>query len=87
MHYEVQTYTVADGWNNTWFYHEGDGVFQAETFATREGAEAALEEFFEDLALDIAAGFCPPCTREEFRVHCVPDIATVQPAHAAGGAP
>ncbi len=60
MHYEVQHYTLADGWKNDWSYDEGDGVFRIETFATRDEAEAALDEFFADLA-------------EEFRVEFVPD--------------
>jgi len=71
MHYEVQHYTLADGWKNTWSYDEGDGVFQVETFATRDEAEAALDEFFADLDVDIAAGFCLPCSRDEFRVEFV----------------
>jgi hypothetical protein len=86
MHYEVQHYTLAQGWRNTWSYDEGDGVIHAETFATQAEAEAALDEFFADIAEDIAAGFCPPCTRDEFRIRCVPDPATVEPAVAAGGA-
>jgi len=87
MRYEVQHYTLAHGWKNTWSYDEGDGVFRDETFATRDEAEAALDEFFADLAEDIAAGVCPPCSRDEFRVRYVPDTATVEQADAAGGAP
>jgi len=87
MHYEVQQYAPFDGWKNTWFYNEGDGLLQAETFATHDEAEAALDEFFADLAEDIAAGFCPPCTRSEFRIRCVSGSATVDRANAAGGAP
>ena len=76
MHYEVQHYTLAHGWKNTWSYIAGDGVFQLETFATRDEAEAALDEFFADIAEDIAAGFCPPCTREEFRVEQISSRTT-----------
>jgi hypothetical protein len=76
MHYEVQHHTLAHGWKNTWSYDEGDGEFQLETFATRDEAEAALDEFFADLAEDIAAGFCPPCSRDEFRVEFVPGTTT-----------
>ena len=76
MHYEVQQHTVLDGWTNTWFYNEGDGVFQVETFSTRDEAQAALDEFFADLDEDIAAGFCPPCDRREFRVECVSGTTT-----------
>ena len=76
MHYEVQHYTLADGWKNTWSYDEGDGEFHVETFATRDEAEAALDEFFADVAEDIAAGFCPPCSRDEFRVEFVSNTTT-----------
>ena len=61
MHYEVQHYTLANGWKNDWSYDEGDGVFRIETFATRDEAEAALDEFFADLA-------------EEFRVEFVSNM-------------
>jgi hypothetical protein len=63
MHYEVQHYTLAHGWKNTWYYIAGDGVFQLETFATRDEAEAALDEYFGDLA-------------DEFRVEFVSDTTT-----------
>jgi hypothetical protein len=76
MHYEVQEKTPRDGWQNRWFYNDGDGRLRLETFATREEAEAALDEFFADLAEDIAAGFCPPCIRDEFRVQFVSAITT-----------
>lgn len=76
MHYEVQHYTRANGWKNTWSYDEGDGEFLLETFVTRDDAEAALDEFFADLAEDIAAGFCPPCTRDEFRVERISNTPT-----------
>jgi len=86
MHYEVQQYAPVDGWKNTWFYNEGDGLLQAETFTTREEAEAALDEFFADIAEDIAAGFCPPCSRAEFRVWYVSGPTTLDQVNTAGGA-
>lgn len=76
MHYEVQHHTLVDGWQNDWFYQDHDGGLRLETFATRDEADAALDEFFADLAEDIAAGFCPPCTRDEFRVQFVPSTTT-----------
>jgi hypothetical protein len=76
MFYEVQQYRIGRGWSNQWFYDEGDGVIHAETFATHAAAGAALDEFFADLAEDIAAGRCPCCSREEFRVRQVGGTAT-----------
>ncbi len=64
MHYEVQHYTLADGWKNDWSYDEGDGVFRIETFATRDDAEAALDEFFADLAEEFRVEFVPHTTTE-----------------------
>ena len=55
------------------------------SFVRRQTPRSALLEI-HDIAEDIAAGFCPPCTRDEFRIRCVPDSATLQPAVAAGGA-
>jgi hypothetical protein len=68
MHYEVQYYTIAHGWRNEWFYDDGNGGVRAETFGTLAEAWAAVAEFFADLAEDVAAGYCPPCDRAEFRV-------------------
>lgn len=75
MPYEVQHYTLAEGWKNTWSYDEGDGEFHVETFATRDEAEAALDEFFADRAADIAAGLSAPYSRDEFRVAFVSKAA------------
>lgn len=76
MPYEVQQYAIGRGWRNEWFYDEGDGVIRAETFPTRDEAQAALDEFFTDVAEDIAAGHCPPCSRNEFRIEYVPHAHT-----------
>ncbi len=86
MPYEVQQYAIGRGWRNEWFYDEGDGVTIAETFPTRDEATAALDEFFTDVAEDIAAGHCPPCSRDEFRVRQIGGAATAAQPNAAGGA-
>jgi len=85
MRYEVQHYTINDGWRNEWFYDEGNGL-RTETFGTLEESWEALDEFFADLAEDIAAGYCPPCSRAEFRVQEVIGTATAAQPNAAGGA-
>ena len=85
MPYEIQQYAIGRGWSNQWFYDEGDGVIRAETFPTRDDAQAALDEFFTDVAEDIEAGHCPSCSSDEFRVRQV--IGTAVEPDAAGGAP
>ena len=69
------------GWVNTWSYAEADGIMQPETFATAAEAQAALDEFFEDLEEEVAAGQMAPHDRDDFRVWQTGGIAI-----AAGGA-
>ena len=58
--YEVQTYTFCDGWINTWSISEeaADSLFtdRPETFATRQEAQEALDEFLADIQSEIEAG-------------------------------
>jgi len=85
MRYEVQHYTLLDGWINTWSYAEDDGVWHPETFASAKEAHAALDEYFQDLAEEVLAGQIEPYDRDEFRVRNLTGIAGQ--THAAGGAP
>ncbi len=85
MHYEIQHYTIGNGWRNEWFYDDGNGV-RAETFGTLAEAWAAVAEFFAGLAEDVAAGYCPPCERAEFRVRQVIGGVAAGEQDAAGGA-
>ncbi len=71
MTYEVQTLTLCDGWVNTWFVEYATGCRYPETFATREAAQAALEEFFAEIDEEIAIGQRAPDEGydwDEFRV-------------------
>lgn len=77
MPYEIQLNTVADGWINTWSYDNGDGIMQPETFATREEAEAALAEFFQELDDQVSVGQIASYDRDEFRVQYVPHLSLV----------
>lgn len=87
MHYEIQHNTARDGWVNTWLYHEGDGVFRAETFASAEEAKAALDEHLRDLEDEFRAGSAiRRYGRDEFRVQYVPTAAT-RPDHQQGDTP
>lgn len=59
MTYEIQHHTLCQGWVNTWQLDDGS----LETFATKEEAEAALQEFLADTA-DCEA----PYEADEFRI-------------------
>jgi hypothetical protein len=87
MSYEVQRYTLFYGWVNAWSYAEADGAPQPETFATAAEAQAALDEFFQDLGEEVAAGLMAPHDRDAFRVRHVPGTAAAGELDAAGGAP
>ena len=87
MSYEVQHYTLFYGWVNTWSYAEADGVMQPETFATAAEAQAALDEFLDELEEEVAAGQMAPHDRDEFRVRCIPGTATAAQPDAVGVAP
>ena len=53
--YEVQTWTLCDGWINTWSVSDETGE-APETFATQKEAQAALDEFLLDIQSEIDAG-------------------------------
>jgi hypothetical protein len=86
MSYEIQHYTLFYGWVNTWSYAEADGIMKPETFATADEAQAALDEFFQDLEEEVAAGQMAPHNRDEFRVQQTGSTATTAQPDAAGGA-
>jgi len=56
MTYEVQHFTLCDGWVNTWAILHEDGSSEPETFATKADAQAALNEFFAEIEEEIAIG-------------------------------
>jgi len=87
MPYEVQHYTLSYGWVNTWSYAEADGVMQPETFATADEAQAALDEFFEDLEEEVAAGQMAPHDRREFRIRSLPHVQPQPTADQTGESP
>ena len=70
MTYIVETYTLGDGWVNTWHIEE-NGTVSPETFLTRAAAQAALDEFFAEIAEEIEIGQRAPdegYDRDEFRI-------------------
>jgi len=56
MTYEVQHFTLCDGWINTWAVLNEDGSSDPETFATEAEAQAALDEFLTEIEEEIAIG-------------------------------
>ncbi len=71
MTYEVQHFTLCDGWINTWAVLNEDGSSEPETFETIEAAEAAIAEFLADIQAEIDAGQREPdagYSLDEFRI-------------------
>lgn len=73
--YEVQTFTLCDGWINSWTIIEDGGnnttTETPETFATRAEAQAALDEFLAEIQDEITSGQRTPdegYDPEEFRI-------------------
>jgi hypothetical protein len=56
MKYEVQQYTLCDGWINCWHIIDGNGKETPQVFDTEEDAQAELDEFFADIAKEIFHG-------------------------------
>ena len=72
--YEVQTYTICDGWVNCWNVHNEDGTSSPQTFYTHEAAQAEIDEFLDDIREEIGLGNRQPdegYSRSEFRIRRV----------------
>ncbi len=54
--YEIQTFTLCDGWINTWRIIQKDNTEIPETFATADEAWQALYEFLHEIQEEIDAG-------------------------------
>ena len=48
MAYIVETFTLFDGWTNTWTHENWAGITIPTAFDTREDAEAELSYFLQD---------------------------------------
>lgn len=55
-HWEVQTYTLCDGWVNCWTVSEGNEDPKPHVFATRDEAAKELREYVADCHLAHEAG-------------------------------
>ena len=67
MRYEIQTFTLCDGWVNTWTDNDELPV----TFETLDEAENELKDYLEDLRLETYNGTLTDFDIESFRVSVV----------------
>ena len=70
MKYEVQQYTLCDGWINTWSIEE-NGVSTPEVFDSKAEAQAEIDAFLQEIAEEIEQGERDPengYDAEDFRV-------------------
>jgi hypothetical protein len=64
MRYEVQENCLCGGWTNTWSIDDEPSVFE-----TKDEAEIALDDFFEDCRYALLEGYMPDIPdREDFRI-------------------
>ncbi len=71
MKYEVQQYTLCDGWVNTGKIYDGNCIEQPEVFDSEEQAQAELDAFFQEIENEIQDGERSADNgydREDFRV-------------------
>ena len=69
MVYEIQHFTLCDGWVNTWTIANEDGSTQLEYFNSKIEAQEALNEFLEDEYLAYVKGYTDsPFKENEFRI-------------------
>lgn len=69
MVYEVQENCLCGGWTNTWSWEDDSGETIPTIFDTKEEAEIALEDFFEDCKMAFDDGHMPDIpNREDFRI-------------------
>jgi len=67
--FEVQHYTLCDGWVNTWSTEDEGGTTAPTTFGSFEEALDCLDAFLEDEQMEFEEGNIEsPYDREEFRI-------------------
>jgi hypothetical protein len=55
--FEIQEFTLFDGWINTWLSVDNDGEAYKTTFDTRSEAQLELESFIHDMQKAVADGY------------------------------
>ena len=69
--FEVLTYSIADGFSNTWTTEDKSGNEISEYFETEEDAEQAIKEEIEDIENAVKNGDMVPesrLTRDDFEI-------------------
>lgn len=57
MAYEIQEFTLFDGWLNTWTSVDDNGEAYKTRFDTRSDAELELKSFINDMTRAVADGY------------------------------
>jgi hypothetical protein len=67
--YEVQEYTLCDGWVNNWSFEDTAGNVQPSTFDSYEAAQAELINFIDDCVDEVRDGNMPDAPEyTDFRI-------------------
>ena len=67
--YEIQQFTVCDGWVNTWLSWDEQGNVIPETFDTFSDASMALDEFLSDQDYEYQQGnIISPYSKDEYQI-------------------
>jgi hypothetical protein len=64
MRYQIETFTLCDGWCNTWRDDSATPV----TFTSYDEALKELNEYFSELNEDVQNGFIEPYNMSDFRI-------------------
>ena len=67
--YEVQEYTLCDGWINNWSFEDDSGKSNKTYFDTREAANNELINFIDDCLEEVRNGNMPDAPEyNDFRI-------------------
>jgi len=64
MRYQIETFTICDGWGNSW----RDDTDAPVTFASYDQALKELNEIFSELSEEVQNGFIEQYNMSDFRI-------------------
>jgi len=64
MRYQIEHFTICDGWCNTW----RDDTDAPVTFASYDEALKALNNHYDELREEVESGFIEPYNLSDFRI-------------------
>ena len=70
--YEVHTWTLCDGWVNSWIVTDENGNDQPDSYPTIEAAQDEIDEMFEEIENQIKSGERSPdegFDRDDYRIY------------------